>query len=122
VASTAAELCELYEALFAGKLVHRDSLDEMTRLVRVPGEHAPAVTASYGLGLMADPDGTFGPEFGHAGNGPGYAVRAGCCTRLKGRRVAIAVLCNSEEAAVWSIYRALLGALEPQLGETFTLS
>ncbi|MGE4607537.1 MAG: serine hydrolase domain-containing protein [Myxococcota bacterium] len=122
VASTAAELCQMLHALFGGKLVLRDSLAQMTALCRVPGDHPPAVTPSYGLGLMADPDGIFGPEFGHAGEGPGYNLWVAHFPKMSERRVSIAVLCNTDEAEAAAIGRGLASEFRQQLGETFTLS
>jgi D-alanyl-D-alanine carboxypeptidase len=122
VASTAADLCEFYHSLFSGKLVYHESLSRMTELVRMPGEHPPAVSPSYGLGLMGDPDGAHGPEFGHGGGGPGYDLRASCYPQFKDRRVTAAVLCNSDEVDAWSALRGVLDALEPELGDTLRLS
>jgi D-alanyl-D-alanine carboxypeptidase len=122
VSSTAAELCEIFQALFGGKLVLRDSLAQMTTLRRVGGDFPPAVTPSYGLGLMADPDGAFGPEFGHGGAGPGYDLRVTHYAEMAARRVSIAVMCNTDEVKSDAIVRGLAAALRPQLGETFTLS
>ncbi len=122
VASTAAELCEMFHALFGGKLVLRDSLGQMTTLCRVPDDFPPAVTPCYGLGLMADPDGALGPEFGHGGRGPGYDVRVAHFTKMAERRVSIAVMCNTDEAESDVILRGLGSELRQQLGETFTLS
>jgi D-alanyl-D-alanine carboxypeptidase len=122
VTSNAAELCEVFHALFGGKLVLRDSLAQMTTVRRVPGDFPPAVTPSYGLGLMADPDGVFGPEFGHGGAGPGYDLRVAHFRQMADRRVSIAVMCNTDEVEADEILRGLAGELRHQLGETFTLS
>lgn len=121
VASTAADLCEFYGALFSGKLVYRESLARMCELVPVPGEHPPAASPGYGLGLMGDPEGAHGPEFGHGGGGPGYSLHASLLPRFKQRRVAAAVICNTDEVDAWRVLRGLLDALEPELGDTLTL-
>jgi D-alanyl-D-alanine carboxypeptidase len=122
VASTAAEVCAFYFALFGGKLVTLDSLRQMTELLRVPGDFPPAVSPGYGLGLMGDPDGPLGPEYGHGGAGPGFDIRASCWPRLKGRRVAMAVFCNTDEVESAAILAQLSGAFAEQLGDTLTLS
>jgi D-alanyl-D-alanine carboxypeptidase len=122
VSSTAAELCEFYQALFAGKLVQRESLDQMTQLVPVPGDHPPAVSPAYGLGLMGDLSGAYGPEFGHGGAGPGASAWAGHQPKLKQRRVSSAVICNRDGVDSASLRRALLAALAAELGETFELA
>jgi D-alanyl-D-alanine carboxypeptidase len=121
VASTAAEIVEFYQALFGGKLVQRASLAEMTRLLRVPGDHPPAVSPSYGLGLMSDPDGPHGPDFSHGGDGPGYSLHAGCHPDFGGRRVSAAVFCNSDEMNAGALWYGVLAALRPELGETLSL-
>jgi D-alanyl-D-alanine carboxypeptidase len=121
VASTAAEIVEFYQALFGGKLVQRASLAEMTQLVGVPGDHPPAVSPSYGLGLMSDPDGIYGPDFGHGGGGPGYSLYAGCHLDFSGRRVSAAVFCNTDEMNAGELCDGVLAALQPELGETLAL-
>jgi len=121
VASTAAEIVDFYQALFGGKLVQRASLAEMTRLVEVPGDQSPAVSAGYGLGLMGDPDGIHGPDFSHGGRGPGYSLYAGCHLDFSGRRVSAAVCCNSDETSARELWYGVLGALAPELGETLAL-
>ena len=122
VSSTAAETCEFFQALFAGKLVQPKSLDAMTQLVRVQGDHPPAVSPSYGLGLMGDPNGTYGPDFGHGGGGPGYSLYAGCHREFRGRSVSAAVFCNTDEMDATKLQYGVLAALHSELGETFALS
>jgi len=122
VSSTAAETAEFFQALFGGKLVQRESLDAMTQLVRIPGDHPPAVSPSYGLGLMSDPEGTYGPDFSHGGGGPGYSAYAGCHREFSGRRVSAAVFCNTDEVDAAALWNGMLAALRPELGETLELS
>ena len=72
VASTPSDVARFFAALFAGRLVSRSALHEMTTLVHVPD--APPGGA-YGLGLM----GSLPParsRFGHNGGGPGYGASA----------------------------------------------
>jgi D-alanyl-D-alanine carboxypeptidase len=121
VSSTAAEIGEFYQALFGGKLVQRESLEAMTQLVRVPGDHPAAVSPSYGLGLMSDPNGIYGPDFSHGGGGPGYSLYAGCHREFSGRRVSAAVFCNTDEMDAEKLWYGVLAALQPELGETFAL-
>jgi len=122
ISSTAAEIGGFYQALFTGKLVRRASLDAMTQLVGVAGERPRAVSPGYGLGLMGDPDGTFGPEFGHGAAGPGYSLYVGCQRDFNGRRVSAAVFCNTDEMDAATLQYGVLTALHPELGETFELS
>jgi hypothetical protein len=70
---------------------------------------------------MADPEGAFGTDFGHGGDGPGYSVCAGCHLDFCGRRVSTAVFCNGDEMDARALRHDLLAALRPELGETFTL-
>ena len=79
VASPPSELAVFLDALFHGRLISANSLDEMTTLIPVPV--TPAATdrlrkPSQGLGLMADPESPWGPVWGHNGGGPGYNTSA----------------------------------------------
>ena len=86
------------------------ALAEMLVLRRVPGEHPPAVTPSYGLGIMGDPDGAQGREYGHGGGGPGWNLRATHWTDFSGSPLSMAVLCNHDADAAWEITIALADA------------
>jgi hypothetical protein len=107
MASTAPELCRFFEALFHGNLLAESALSEMRTLTRVPGEHPPNVEPSYGLGIMADPAGRFGAELGHGGGGPGWSQRASYWPNSKGRRLALAVLCNNDDDHAWPVTHVL---------------
>ncbi|MGC4093087.1 MAG: serine hydrolase domain-containing protein [Polyangiaceae bacterium] len=74
VASTASDIARFFDALFAGSVLSRSSLEAMTTLVAVPPHCAPGVPGepSYGLGLMGDPTTPRGPSYGHGGGGPSY--------------------------------------------------
>jgi len=76
IAATASDVAKFFYKVFCGDFINQKSLAEMKTLVRVPGEHPPAVTPSYGLGIMADPDSKHGKSYGHGGGGPGYALHA----------------------------------------------
>lgn len=93
--STPEDVTRFYDGLFAGSLIEPSLLAQMLRLVRVPGAHPPAVSPSYGMGIAADPDGPFGPSYGHGGAGPGYNVSATILPRSASKRLSIAVCCNS---------------------------
>jgi D-alanyl-D-alanine carboxypeptidase len=93
--STVEDVTSLYDGLFAGELLDPKGLDQMLRLVRVPGSHPPGITPSYGLGIMADPDGLLGSSYGHGGGGPGYSLSASILPRSAAGRLSIAVFCNS---------------------------
>lgn len=96
IASTAADVAHFYHALFAGEVVAPNLLAEMKRGVRVPGDHPPFRTPSYGLGLMTDPDSPVGPLYGHSGEGPGYRAAAYHVTPANGAPATMVALANTE--------------------------
>ena len=53
------------------------------------------MTPSYGMGIMADPDGPFGASYGHGGGGPGYSVFASIVPRSKHGRLSATLFCNN---------------------------
>lgn len=93
--SSVDDITSFFDALLAGSLLDRGRLTQMLQLVRVPGEHPPARSPSYGMGLMADPDGPFGPSYGHGGGGPGYSLFASIAPQSARGRLSVAVFCNS---------------------------
>jgi D-alanyl-D-alanine carboxypeptidase len=97
--STVGDVTEFYDGLFRGELLDPEHLALMLRMVRVPGSHPPTVTPSCGLGILGDPDGPYGPSYGHGGGGPGYALEASILPRSARGRVAVAVFCNSSLGA-----------------------
>jgi D-alanyl-D-alanine carboxypeptidase len=107
VASTTGDVCRFFDALFEGALISDERRREMLSLVRVPGQHPPAVRPSYGLGVMADPEGAPGAWLGHGGGGPGWNARATHFPDLAGHAVSIAVLCNHDADHAGPIARAL---------------
>lgn len=86
VASTASDIVRFLDALFAGRLLTLELLEEMMTLVRVPVKRdssAPPTSSplrmsvpSYGLGLMGDPASPWGLIVGHNGGGPCYSASA----------------------------------------------
>ena len=99
VVSTVDEVTSFYDALFSGAMLDKQHLDNMLRLVRVPGSHPPAVTPSYGIGIMADPDGPFGSSYAHGGSGPGYSLFAEIVPDARRGRLSVAVFCNNSLGA-----------------------
>jgi D-alanyl-D-alanine carboxypeptidase len=97
--STVDDVTMFYEGLFDGVLLDERHLDQMLQLVRVPGTHPPAVTPSYGMGIMADPDGLFGPSYGRGGGGPGYSLFASILPQWSKGRLSVAVFCNNSFSA-----------------------
>jgi D-alanyl-D-alanine carboxypeptidase len=86
VASTASDIVCFLHALFRGRLLSRQSLDDMMTLVLVPIERDSSASPtssplrmtspSYGLGLMGDPASPWGLIVGHNGGGPCYSASA----------------------------------------------
>jgi D-alanyl-D-alanine carboxypeptidase len=97
--STVDEVTSFYDALFSGAMLDKPHLEKMLQLVRVPGAHPPAVTPSYGMGIMADPDGPFGSSYAHGGGGPGYSLFAEILPHAPKGRLSVAVFCNNSLGA-----------------------
>jgi D-alanyl-D-alanine carboxypeptidase len=95
VASNVADVAAFYDALFAGRIVSADSLNQMKQAVPVPQGRPPFQSAHYGLGLMCDPQAQGGAIYGHTGGGPGYHA---ACYRFEfaSGPATIAVLVNAE--------------------------
>lgn len=96
IGSTASEIVRFYHGLFSHELLPPDLLNEMCTVVRVEARHPVFITPSYGLGLMADPDLSYGPVYGHNGAGPGYAASAFHFQRQGAVPVTVAVLTNTD--------------------------
>ncbi len=73
--STAGDLRRFWSALAGGRLLERSSAD-LLRFVPVGVEAYGFGRASYGLGVMADPEWPGGVLIGHGGGGPGYGAAA----------------------------------------------
>ncbi|HET9129802.1 MAG TPA: serine hydrolase, partial [Terriglobia bacterium] len=97
--STVEDTTQFFDALFAGKILKESSLETMLTLTRVPGEHPPAVSPSYGMGIMADPDAPAGASYGHGGGGPGYSLSSTIIPNSSIGRLSISVFCNSSDGA-----------------------
>lgn len=67
IVSTALDIARFYHALFAGQLIRRDSLNQMTTVVATEG-------SSYGMGLMIGTHPKFGIVRGYSGEGPGFCA------------------------------------------------
>ena len=105
-ATIAPDIVAFYHQLFAGTLLPREMVKQMTALVSVP--HAPAHygragyglgimgDAGYGLGIMGDAASRYGVLWGHNGSGPGYSASAFHAPELRGQRVTVCALCAIE--------------------------
>jgi D-alanyl-D-alanine carboxypeptidase len=115
VSSTASDIVRFYRGLFAGALLPPALLHEMCAIRRAAAPHSHFVTPSYGLGLMADPDGPYGAMYGHNGTGPGYSASAfhfRSSARGASSDITVAVLSNVEqtelvEDMMWSLAETL---------------
>jgi D-alanyl-D-alanine carboxypeptidase len=80
VASTPSDIARFFGALFCGDLLTAKSLHEMTTLVPVGPSAAASASRwrrpSYGLGIIGDPESSWGRLWGHNGDGPGYTTSA----------------------------------------------
>lgn len=114
IASTAMDVARFFAGLFTGAIIQEQLLREMTTLVRVPGNHPPFKTPSYGLGLMADPGATPGPAYGHVGGGPGYRAAAFHFAPEGQESFTIAALANVETEIETTLFdiAGLVSALE----------
>ena len=115
LASTATDAARFLDALFRGNFLDAKSLRQLMDGVDVPGEHPPAVTLRYGLGLMLDVDSKEGGTLGQEGSGPDYSAQVQYWPKL-GSGYVVAVLANREgvdmATITGSIARALLEAPE----------
>lgn len=111
IISTIKDVMSFYERLFAGELLSRESLKEMTTSVSIGNNISapPFVSPSYALGLMSDPDYSLGESYGHGGGGPGYGIYAGYMPNRKGAPSSFCVMCNSTLSEVpWHIWSRVM--------------
>jgi D-alanyl-D-alanine carboxypeptidase len=98
IASTAQEVVKFFDAIFSGKLLNSKQLEQMLTLVPT-GTHEPWYKKPcYGLGIMADPESKYGEKYGHGGGGPGYNLWAMHLPDFHGRKLTLAVFCNTSLA------------------------
>jgi D-alanyl-D-alanine carboxypeptidase len=94
VSSSAPEVAQILEALFAGRLLGPALLAEMLEAVAVPGTHPMIAKPGYGLGLMVDLGSVGGRVAGHGGEGPGYSTAAFHFPTAAGHRLTSVALAN----------------------------
>ncbi|MCP4757268.1 MAG: beta-lactamase family protein [Proteobacteria bacterium] len=114
VVSTAEVTARFYAALFEGEVVGAEMLDGMLSCISI-GFEAEAFFAnpSYGFGLMIDPDSKYGRLAGHGGSGPGANTFAMHLPDFNGRRLTMAVFCNTfMEKHPFGLINDLLRVLE----------
>jgi len=98
IASTAEEVVKFYDGIFSGKLLNAKQLEEMLTLVPTGTRHPWYKKTCYGLGIMADPESRYGEMYGHGGDGPGYNLWAMHLPDFHGRKLTLAVFCNTSLA------------------------
>ncbi len=92
--STVSDVAHFLDALFAGKIVARNSLGKMMETVDVL--KTPPVTSipAYGLGLMHFRKHPLGDFYGHGGGGPGYTTYALHYPTLAGGPFSLSLVLN----------------------------
>ncbi len=95
IVSTTEEVVKFYNSIFSGKLLDSQYLEQMLTLVPTGTSHNWYKKTCYGLGIMADPESRHGEKFGHGGDGPGYNLWAMHLPNFHGRKLTLAVFCNT---------------------------
>ncbi|MUL35906.1 serine hydrolase domain-containing protein [Gloeocapsopsis dulcis] len=96
VVSTTNDIVQFYENIFSGNLLYSEQLKEMRQYVSIGQNTSPFFQKPcYGLGLMIDPESVHGKKFGHGGDGPGYNTWVMHLPNFQGRKLTMAVFCNT---------------------------
>lgn len=95
IVSTVEDVVKFFDAVFSGKLLDTEYLQEMQTLVDIGVRQRWYSKACYGLGIMADPQSKYGIKYGHGGDGPGYNTWAMHLPDFQGRKLSLAVFCNT---------------------------
>lgn len=95
IVSNVEEVVKFFDAVFSGKLLDTKYLAEMQTLVDTGVRQRWYRKACYGLGIMADPESKYGIKYGHGGDGPGYNTWAMHLPDFCGRKLSLAVFCNT---------------------------
>lgn len=92
--STVSDITRFYQALFSGKLISKESLQQMKETVEVPFPATPPMVPAYGLGLMHGRNEPLGEAYGHGGGGPGYTTYAKHYPELLGTSFTLCLVLN----------------------------
>ncbi|MCJ8281339.1 MAG: beta-lactamase family protein, partial [Rivularia sp. ALOHA_DT_140] len=95
IVSNVEDVVKFFDAVFSGKLLNNHSLIEMQTLVDIGVRQRWYRKACYGLGIMADPESKYGIKYGHGGDGPGYNTFAMHLPDFCGRKLSLAIFCNT---------------------------
>ncbi len=96
IVSTTSDVVQFYESLFSEKLIGSEQLDDMRQPILT--DEPPSSffrKPCYGLGVMLDPESEYGVKIGHGGGGPGYSTWVMHLTNFQGRKLTMAVFCNT---------------------------
>lgn len=97
VVSTAGELARLTDAILTGDLLRPHSRAAMLTPVVVPHKHPLFRQPAYGLGLMIDPQSSYGVLAGHGGGGPGYSAGVLHVPNVHGHTITSVALANRDQ-------------------------
>ena len=95
IVSNVEEVVKFFDAVFSEKLLSNRYLKEMQTLVDIGVRQRWYRKACYGLGIMTDPESKYGIKYGHGGDGPGYNTWAMHLPNFCGRKLSLAVFCNT---------------------------
>lgn len=96
IVSTTSDVVQFYEGIVSDKLISSEQLDEMRQPILT--DEPPSAffrKPCYGLGVMLDPESEYGEKIGHGGGGPGYSTWVMHLTNFQGRKLTMAVFCNT---------------------------
>lgn len=97
VASTAAEVTRIFDALLNGELLESTPLEQMFALVPLPPESGAPPSIGAGMGVYSDRASKYGRNYHHGGGGPGYSTSVTIYPDMPRGRTAIAVFLDSSE-------------------------
>jgi D-alanyl-D-alanine carboxypeptidase len=97
VVATAPELACIIDAIFTGRLLTAHSRAAMLEPVLVPYQHPCFQQPAYGLGVMLDPQSSYGLIAGHGGGGPGYSAGVLHLPDVDGHHITSVVLANRDQ-------------------------
>jgi D-alanyl-D-alanine carboxypeptidase len=96
IVSTTSDVVQFYEGIVSEKLMSSEQLDDMLQPILT--DEPPSSffrKPCYGLGVMLDPESQYGEKIGHGGGGPGYSTWVMHLTNFHGRKLTMAVFCNT---------------------------
>jgi D-alanyl-D-alanine carboxypeptidase len=96
IVSTTSDVVQFYESIFSEKLISSKQLGDMLQPILT--DEPPSSffrKPCYGLGVMLDPESKYGEKIGHGGGGPGYSTWVMHLPNFQGRKLTIAVFCNT---------------------------